>query len=382
MRILGAWSSLLLSVGVLLAQVPKDLPRSPLIRSISLATPPLMPFPSMGDLWFTTWAEDDHLYGSWGDGRGPADERSGPFVTGRQIEESHESYLNRFDGPTARWSWSLMTDCGLVQFTGNPPNLKPRVVRRDAPTQFEPRVDDKPSSFLSIDGRLYGQFHSPLGDARIGYLAYSDDQGSNWSRIGFFLPGATKPANASPWTKEANSNFRCLLFINMGKNYSLNSDGYIYGLGIGKEWNWDNAVYLARVAKADILRYQAWEYFAGLDTTGKPRWSSAESDAKPVPDLYTPGQGSAIYHPGIKRYLFMNEQKLWDAPEPWGPWTVAGDFPSAPPEWQHGYQPGIITKGLGPDSFWFTIAGQGAPPSLAYSFHIGQMVMHLAPGLP
>ena len=137
----------------------------------------------MGDLWFTTWAEDDNLYGSWGDGRGPGDRASGAHVG-----PFKETLENRFDGPTAQWSWSLMMDCGIVKYTGDPPNLQPQVMRRDAPTQFEPRVDDKPSSFLSIDGRLYGQFHSPLGDARLGYLAYSDDYGRQWTRVGFFPP--------------------------------------------------------------------------------------------------------------------------------------------------------------------------------------------------
>ena len=148
-----------------------------------------MPFTSSGDLWFTTWADDDNLYGTWGDGMGPG--------TGR--------------------SWSLITDCGAVKFTGESPNLIPTVLRRDVPTQFEPRVDDKPSSVLFLEGRLYGQFHSPLGDARIGYLGYSDDYGKNWTRVGYFLPGVEKPPHGSPWTKEANSNFRCLLLFNYGQ---------------------------------------------------------------------------------------------------------------------------------------------------------------------
>ncbi len=325
----------------------------------------------MGDLWFTTWADDDNLYGSWGDGRGPS-----VVSLSAQVGPFKESYENRFDGPTAQWSWSLMTDCGIVKYTGDPPNLRPRVVRRDAPDQFEPRIDDKPTSFLAIDSRLYGQFHSPLRDPRIGYIAYSDDRGRNWTRVGYYLPKADPPANASPWIIETNSNFRCLFLINMGKNYSLNHDGYVYGLGAGRETNWNGPVYLARVKKADILSYQAWEYFTGLDSAKNPLWSKSQSDAKPVPDLYTPGTASAIYHPGMKRYLFLSAQKLWDAPEPWGPWTVAGDFPSEPAAWQRGYQPGMITKGLGPDFFWFTMAGQSTTDQLTYSFHIGKMVMH------
>jgi hypothetical protein len=355
-------------------QASKDLRPSPVIRSISLATAPLRPFPSTGELWFTTWADDGNLYGTWGDGSGPT-----PFR-----------------------SWSLMTDCGVVKFTGDLPNLTPTILLRDAPTQFEPRVDDKPSSVLFLGGRLYGQFHSPLGDPRIGYLAYSDDYGQSWTRVGYYLPDVPKPLSASPWTKDLDSPltslpfinqvvprmfdntslrdspFRCLFFINMGRNYELNTDGYVYGLGIGKEWDWSGDVYLARVEQKRILRYSAWEYFAGTGADGKPLWSNSQADAKPVPGLYTTDQGSAIYHPGVKRYLFLNNKHLFDAPEPWGPWTVAGDFPAEPPEWQKGYQPGIVSKGLGPDSFWFTMAGQAKKPHMTYNFHVGQMVMHLA----
>jgi hypothetical protein len=92
--------------------------------------------------------------------------------------------------------------------------------------------------------------------------------------------------------------------------------------------------------------------------------------------------GSVIYHPGVRRYIFLSSKHLFDAPEPWGPWTVAGEFPSEPPEWQKGYMPGIMTKGLGADSFWFTMTGQAQKPNMTYSFHIGQMVMHVASPRP
>ena len=50
---------------------------------------PVFPFESHGDLWFTTWAEDDAVFVSWGDGRGP--EYGGPedpthLVCRRRIE--------------------------------------------------------------------------------------------------------------------------------------------------------------------------------------------------------------------------------------------------------------------------------------------------------
>ena len=327
----------------------KNVPHSAVIESVSIATPPLMPFPSNGDLWFTTWADDDNLYGTWGDGR----------------------------GATPEFRNDLRTDCGVLKYSGAPPNLTPQVLLRDAPTQTNPPADNKPSSLLFLGKRLYGAFHAPLGDAWIGYLAYSDDYGKRWTREGFYFPDEAKPANASPWTRDQGSPFRCMMMINMGRAYSLNRDGFVYALAIGTETNWKGDVYLARVRKQDLLKYAAWQYYTGL-ANGQPAWSQAQKDAVPVPNLFATDQGSAIYHPGVKRYLFLTLSHLFEAPAPWGPWTLAGDFPYDKPEWQRGYQPGIISKGLGSNSFWFTISSQNRTPYLTYSFHIGQMVMHPA----
>ena len=169
-----------------------------------------------------------------------------------------------------------------------------------------------------------------------------------------------------------------MFLINMGKAYELNRDGYIYALGMGSEWNWTGGVYLARVGRQHILDYGSWEYFAS-PSSDHPKWSPSQNDALPLQNLYAWDQGSAIYHPGMKRYLFMTSRQLFDSATPWGPWTVAGNFPAVPTEWQKGYQPGIVPKGLGPDSFWFTIAGQNRPPYVTYSFHIGQIIMSRKP---
>jgi len=183
----------------------------PVIKSASVVTPPMCPIPSAGDLWMNTWADDDNIYTGWGDGLGPG----------------------RFG------SW---TDCGVGVLRGTVPyfimeeNPEEYVRNRFVPDGGI-RRNDKPSSLLCVDDRLYFAGHSPLGDPTYGYIAYSDDHGKTWTEI----PG-------SPWTKEKGSVFRCLFFINMGKNYELNKDGYVYALGIGKEWDWQSGrVYLTKV---------------------------------------------------------------------------------------------------------------------------------------
>lgn len=329
-------------------------PQSSVIRSVKPEGLPVVPFESDGDLWFSTWADDGNLYSGWGDGRGP---------------------LN--DAGTIPW-----VDCGIAKLTGNLPDLKVEAMYRQDETPPLP-VNDKPSSLIYLDSCLYGQFHSPLGDARIGYLAESIDYGKNWSRIGYFGENEKQTDSSSPWLRENKSPFRCLFFINMGQNYNLNTDGFVYALGIGTEWHWMGLrVFLTRVRKENIEDYQAYEYFAGYAKNEEPIWTEDQSGAKPVKGLLTFGQGSAIYHPGIKRYLFMTDFDVFDAENPWGPWTYAGSWTrwkalQGVKEWQGGYQPGIISKDTGPDYFWFTISGQNSRPYITYSCNLGKLILEL-----
>jgi hypothetical protein len=323
---------------------------SPVIESIAVDGSPMRPFASEGDLWMSTWADDDCLYSGWGDGAGV--------------------------GGGTTWS-----DCGIARLTGSLPRLAAEEMCFLAPTEA-PAVNDKPSSLLALGERLVGAFHSPLGDAWIGYLAYSDDRGATWARVGFREEGDPWLAGGSPWVRDTNSPFRCLFFINMGQDYSLNGDGTVYALGIGTEWAWSGPVRLARVRLEAVLDYSAYEYFAGTAEDGSPRWSREEREAAALPGVRTSEQGSAMYHPGIGRYLFLTARALYDAPEPWGPWTYAGSWggASAPLRWQGGYQPGIVSKDTGPDSFWFTIAGQNRAPRIEYCLNLGRMVMTLRDG--
>ena len=329
-------------------------PESPVIQSVLVDGLPIEPFPSDGDLWLSTWAGDNNIYSGWGDGKGPLND-AGPI----------------------KW-----VDCGIVKLTGELPDLKPQAQYREDETP-PLALNDKPSSLIYLDSCLYGQFHSPLGDARIGYLSVSKDYGIHWQRIGYFGEKENQPENASPWLRKNKSPFRCMFFINMGQNYSLNNDGFVYALGIGTEWHWMGLqVFLTRVKKENITNYGKYEYFAGYSGKEKPKWSSDQSMAKPVKGPITFGQGSAIYHPGIKRYIFMTDFDVFDAPHPWGPWTYSGSWTTwktrpGRKEWQGGYQPGIISKGTGPDSFWFTVSGQNKKPNITYTYNLGKMILKL-----
>jgi len=215
---------------------------------------------------------------------------------------------------------------------------------------------------------------SSFGHVDLGYLAYSDDYGKTWTEV-----------KKSPWKKP--SVFRVLMFINMGKNFSLNKDGYVYALGMGSEAAWtkdekmdgrkeyeERTIYLARVPNDKIINYQSYEYFTGLKRGGKPHWSRRESDAKPLKGIESIQTGSAMFHKGTKKYLFLTASPgaLFAAPKPWGPWKkVASLFHDGKnPAWKKGgYIPGVIAKGAGPKHFYFTLAG-GVEH---YILHIGKI---------
>ena len=317
---------------------------------------------SHGDLWFSTWADDDKLYVSWGDGCGP-----GALVN------------NKICNPKVP-----ITDSGIAFFSESIDNLNcinpcDCVIFRHVPTG-NPRKpigsdrDDKPSSLLYVNDKLYWAGHSPLGDPKFGYIAYSNDYGKTWTEV----PN-------SPWAKSSSSNFRVMMFIQMGKNYALNNDGYVYALGIGKEFDWNDGVYLSRVPKDKIADYSAYEYYVG--NSENTFWSKKQSDAAALEGLETKGTGSVIYHEGIERYIFLHTESvdqpkasylvLHEAPRPWGPWVKVGEVRLSRSQWQSGYQPGLIAKDAGQNYVYFTMAGDNSWGILSYSLNIGKIEFEL-----
>lgn len=320
------------------------------IKSIEV-TGPVFPFESHGDLWFTTWADDGSVFVSWGDGRGP--------LYGGPDDFSHN---------------------GLARLTGSFPDVSAEIVKR-----FMPLSDDdnnsKPTSLLFIDGRLYVAIHSPLLDPVMGFIAYSDDYGKTFK---YDLDNAR--------ALKRNKNFICLMFINMGRSYELNGDGFVYAFGVEAEINKSGKVYLARMPVDGILDESTWTYFAGMKKKHEARWSGDFKKARRIRELTNREHAtmfpnllfSAAYHPGSDRYLVLTaatmEGKLYEAPSPWGPWSEAAKwFDGKDNPWYSSYMPGIITKDMGPDTFYFTASGRTVfdpqPGDTNYALKFGKIRM-------
>jgi hypothetical protein len=90
-----------------------------------------------------------------------------------------------------------LTDAGVLALQGSLPAVSaPAVASIDVPSgdpfflQTDPASgfgisgrNDKPSSLLYFDGRLYLAGHAPAGTPVVGYLAYSSDGGTTWTEV-------------------------------------------------------------------------------------------------------------------------------------------------------------------------------------------------------
>jgi hypothetical protein len=205
-------------------------------------------------------------------------------------------------------------------------------------------------------------------------LFESEDYGATWKKTGV------------SYRKEdfsGDAGFFAPTFLQFQKNYRGARDAYVYVYAPENkddEWNVQKPgeITLIRVHKASISRKSAYEYYVGLDAAGNPSWTSNIDDRVPVFSDATNGvmRTSVSYNAGLDRYLLVTQQVdtyrssnghlgIYDAPEPWGPWTtVLFDNP-----WTIGLQDGEKTvywnfsnKWLGKDGkdFVLVYTGPGA----------------------
>lgn len=287
-------------------------PPSPVIREIRWAPKEtILRHAKGGDNWPITWADDDALYTAYGDGWG------------------FEPLL-----PTK-------LSMGLAKVEGMPPRISGTNIRS---TTFEARGDDKAgrkaSGLLSIDGVLWALVRN-CGNSQLGW---SRDHGLNWQW--------------ADW--KFTTSFGCPTFLNFGRNYAGARDEFVYVYSNDSDSAYlpaDRFV-LARAPRDHMAEREAWEYFAGLKG-GAPQWTKDPAQRHSVFDR--PGgcyRSGISYHPGVKRYLwvqilpqsrhpqgprFQGGMGIYDAPEPWGPWTTVfhttdwdvgpGETASFPPKW-------------------------------------------------
>jgi hypothetical protein len=229
-----------------------------------------------------TWGDDDALYTSYGDGRGFQ-----PFV---------EKKLS----------------LGLARIEGGPGDFVARNLRAPTPERLGDGPRGAKASGMLMSGGVLYMWVRNVGNSQ---LAWSADRGRTWE-----------------WGFKFDQSFGCPALLNFGKNHQGARDDYVYTFsqdGPGAYQPYDGIV-LARAAKQKIRDRDAYEFFTRRDADGKALWSPRIEDRGHV--LSYPGHCErldVIYNPGVGRYLMTvgyGHGKGWglfDAPAPWGPWTVA-----------------------------------------------------------
>ena len=175
---------------------------------------------------------------------------------------------------------------------------------------------EKASGMLMVGGTLYMW----VRNAANSKLAWSADHGRNWTW--------------SDW--KFTESFGAPTFLNFGKNYSGARDDYVYVYSHDDDSAYRPAdgMVLARVPKSALASQNAYEFFAGLLPGGEPLWKPAVRDRALV--FRHPGRAyrsGVSYNAGLGRYLwcqiipgddtrFEGGFGVYDAPEPWGPWTT------------------------------------------------------------
>ena len=311
-------------------------PPSKAIRSIEWA--PVSSIVRMardGDNWPVTWGQDDAIYTTWGDGTGfnPKVERK--------------------------------LSCGFARVVGPAEGFTGTNIRSPAEQLGAGRKGKKGWGILSIGGTLYLWLgHADLNGGGM-QLAWSRDYGRSWT--------------FADWRFD---DFGMIGFINFGRDYSQARDEYVYAYSHdGPRADTPAGQFiLMRVPKARLTERTAWEFYMGCRPDGRVDWTSDKNQRVAVFQNQDSCLRSAMtFCAGLKRYLWWQQIPLpegardrgdtrfeggfaiYDAPEPWGPWTTAyftrrwdvgpgehGDFPA---KWMSGDGQSLYLVFSGDDSF-------------------------------
>ena len=257
------------------------------------------------------WADDDNLYGTWGDGSGFNSTDVSMGVS--QISGSGSSWIG-----TDVWSGGPRnsTDPITQPFSGK--SWATLAVNDALYMWFVPDVPDEPAGETERDHYAYTD------------LAKSTDYGLTWNKTGIRF--------------HSTDNLTIPAFINFGKNNAGARDEYIYSYfskpqptGMTQQ-EYDLSVhlpgeiYLARVKATEMeVATSSFEWFQGTDANGNPLWGSLSQKTAVFNDPDGVGWTiSAHYNAGLNRYILTTQHTIssvgslgiFDAPEPWGPWTT------------------------------------------------------------
>jgi hypothetical protein len=249
-----------------------------------------------GDNWPVTWADDDGIYTTWGDGTG-------------------------FTPKIAR-----KLSLGFARVTGSPTDFVGTNIRSLAEQLGDGRIGKKGWGILSVGGTLHLWIGHADNHGAAMQLAWSKDHARTWT--------------FANWRFDE---FGMIGFVNFGQDYAAARDDYVYAYshdGPRADTPADSFV-LMRARKDNLMERDAWEFFERIED-GQPVWTTEIGRRGAVFKHHDACLRSAMtYNSGLKRYLWWQQVPqpegskdrgdtrfssgfgVYDAPEPWGPWTTA-----------------------------------------------------------
>ena len=293
------------------------------------------------DLWPTTWASDGSLYAAWGDGGG---------AFGSDTACRVHFGLHTLTGSPPSFTFNNLFGCkadGAGCISGVTHSAACNAPFGDPAATF-----GTPDGLLAVGNTLYAIVWSPGGSM----LHTSTNGGQAWTESGWVFPyvaGSFVPTS----------------FLQFGQGYAGARDGFVYliGMNLGDS----TRIYLARAPVGSIMTQSAWQYFTG--TAAAPTWGAWASATAIFRDPAAAwGSGSMQYFPVLGRYIFIHlfgqiqQLHVFDAPEPWGPWTTVyyndawGSYGT-----QDVVSYNIVPKFISSNNliFWMTFSGGGGSGS-------------------
>jgi hypothetical protein len=266
-------------------------PASPVIRAVAWApADTIIRLGHDSDNWPVTWANDDDLYTAYGDGTG--------------LDSRPDQKLS----------------LGFAKISGSPPQVHGvNIYPTNADFLGDGPTGEKASGMLAIGETLFVLVRNVDGQGNGCRLGRSSDDARTWQ-----------------WTYWYFDAFGYCTFLNFGKAYAQARDEFVYIYSHDSPSAYRNAdgFILLRVPAKQIFDRNAYETVAGF-SDGKPIWSRDLGERAPIfRHAERARRSSIIYNTPLKRYFWWQQNSassntrtaggfgLYDAPEPWGPWTT------------------------------------------------------------
>ena len=307
-----------------------------------------------GDTFPMTWAGDDEIYTSTGD----------PSWGGKNY------------------------GLDVEKFTGMPPNYTITRINPMNDYQGGGGLGTKPSGMICVRGVLYLAFQNLLGEKPPAYgtrsqhgddatIVRSLDYGKTWSPKISQIKKPMFPGNR----------FGGPAFVNFGRDNANARDTYVYAVST-EQFDNGSHLRLGRVPADHILDEAAWEWVAELRPSTTPRWTKNLAEATPIlSDDRHISLSDMVYLAPINRYLLLTFEfhkdlsyddgtklYIYDAPEPWGPFTLVHSEDQWESKEVNPYCPRLPLKWIQktPDGVtgWLQFSGSWRPNSMQYRSHI------------